>query len=132
GETSPTVAIASERLRRKKAGASDRAQVARRPSFVSRSKTLRGVFDNGKAMRLCDGIDLIHVSALSIERHRHDRARSRSDGGCDQLRIEIVGARIDIYENRLCAENGDHLPSRNEGKRRRDYLIARTDTEGHH
>src|SRR5947209_15768135 len=79
GKTSATVAVASKRLRRKKAGASDCAQIARESPFVSRSKALGGVFDNGKTMCACDGIDFIHLGALSIERHRHDRACSRRD-----------------------------------------------------
>jgi hypothetical protein len=92
---------------------------------------LRGVFDHRQAMLASDGIDSIHVADLPVQRDWHDRLGARRDGGFEQTRVEVVGARVDVHEHRLRAGKRDHLAGRNEGERRRDHFVAAADAVRH-
>jgi hypothetical protein len=67
-EDRPAVAIATERLRRKEAGAADGGKVAALAPAIGRTEALRGVFDHRKPVSRRDRIDLVHVGGLPVQR----------------------------------------------------------------
>src|SRR5438094_3290155 len=74
-EKRAAVAIAAKRLRWEKAAGADRREIAAAPALVQGAEALRRVLDYRQAMARRNGVDLIHVGGLAVERHRHDGAR---------------------------------------------------------
>ena len=130
-EDRPAITVAAERLAREEAGAADRAQVAAAPAPVSGAEALRRVLDHRQIVARGDRANGVHVGALAVEAHRHQRAGARRDGGLDQRRIDVAGVRLDIDEHRHRAEQHDRLGRRREGERRRDDLVTGLKTDRH-
>ena len=124
GEYGAAVAIAAERLAGEEAGAGDGAEVARHAALVARAEALCSVFDDRDAVLGGDGVDGVEVGALAVQAHRDDRLGLGRDGGFEQRRVEIVGARVDVYIHRLGAEHGDGFGGGDVGEARGDDLVA--------
>lgn len=77
------------------------ARLPHRLALIFRADGMRGILDQDQIVLLTDLPDLIQLHCLTGEIYRNDRFRP----GCDQLadgrRIDIVGLRINICENRL-------------------------------
>jgi hypothetical protein len=131
GEAGPAVAVTAERLGRKEARTGESGQRTGAAPTLSRTETLRRVLDDGQPMAGGDGVDRGEIGALAEQAHRQDRARRGTDRGLEQRRIEIVGVRIDVDEDRPCAEQRDRLAGGDEGERRGDDLVARSHPERH-
>jgi hypothetical protein len=99
------------------------------PALVACAEALRGVFDHRKAALRRDGVDLVHVRRLTVERDRHDRPRARRDCALEEPRIEVAGVGLDIDQHRLRPEEHDHLHGCDEGERAGDHFVARLDVE---
>ena len=124
GEDGAAVAIAAERLAGEEAGAGDGAEVARHAALVAGAEALRSVFDDRDAKFGGDGVDGVEVGALAVQAHRDDGAGLGRDGGFEQRRVEIVGARVDVDIHRLGAKHGDGFGGGDVGEARGDDLIA--------
>lgn len=124
GEDGTAVAVAAQRLAREEAGAGDGAEVARHAALVAGAEALRGVFDDRDAVFGGDGVDGVEVGALAVQAHRDDGAGLGRDGGFEQRRVEVVGARVDIDIHRLGAEHGDGFGGGDVGEARSDDLVA--------
>jgi len=124
GEDGAAVAIAAERLAGEEAGAGDGAEVARHAALVAGAEALRGVFDHRDAVLGSDGVDGVEVGALAVQAHRDDGLGLGRDGGFEQRRVEVVGARIDVDIHRLGTEYGDGLGGGDVGEARGDDLVA--------
>jgi len=61
--------------------------------------------------------------------HRQDRTSPRRNGRFDPLRIDVVGPRIDVHEDRLGPHHADRLGGGHEGEGRGDHLVARADIQ---
>src|SRR5690606_1832916 len=72
GEERAAVAIATQRLAGEEAGAAEGGEIAALATLVGSPETLGGVFDHRHAMARGDGVDLVHVAALAVQRHGHD------------------------------------------------------------
>ena len=92
---------AGHRLDRMEAEAGHICQASHRLALIFRADGMRGILDQEQIVLLTDLPDLIQLHCLTGEIYRNDRFRP----GCDQLadgrRIDIVGLRINICENRL-------------------------------
>src|SRR5581483_10552514 len=78
-----------------------------------------------------DGVDRIHVRALTVEMHRHDRARTPADLLLDLRRIDVVVLEAHVDEYRTRAEAMHDSGGRKEGVRRHDHFVALPDAEDH-
>lgn len=131
GEDRPAVAVAAERLAGEEAGAGDGAEVARHTALVAGAEALCGVFDDRDAVPGGDGVDGVEVGALAVQAHRDDGLRLGRDGGFEQRRVEVVGARVDVDVHRLGAEHGDGFGGGDVGEARGDDFVAVGDAHGH-
>ncbi len=89
------------------------------------------VFDHRQAVLFGDGVDGVHVGALAVQADRHDGLGLGTDGVFDQIRIEVVGARVDVDEHRCGAEQGDRLGGGDEAEGGGDDLVAGADLQRH-
>ncbi len=90
------------------------------------------IFDDRNAVTPAQREQRVHLGALPVDVHRHDRLRARRDRARNLRHVEIVSMRIDIDEHRPRAEPRDTTPGRKKAERRRDDLAAGADVEGHH
>ncbi len=131
GEDGTAVAIAAERLAREKAGAAERAQVAALAGSEAGAEALRRILDDGQAVPLGDGIDRVHVRALAVKAHRKNGSRARRDRRFDLRRVDVEGVLLDVDEDRLAAEQGDHFGRSGKREGRGDHFIAGPKLERH-
>lgn len=124
GEDRTAVAVAAERLAGEEAGAGDGAEVARHAALVAGAEALCSVFNHRYAVLGGDGVDGVEVGALAVQAHRDDGAGLGRDGGFEQRRVEVVGARIDVDIHRLGTEYGDGFGGGDVGEARGDDLVA--------
>ncbi len=142
------VAERAEILGREKRQATDVADAARAPPVSERgTDRLSRVFDDREPMLARDCVERVHVGHLAVEVHRHQRLHDAASAAVhepvaddlafarerrgDRGRGEIERRRIDVAEERPCAEPRDDAGRREEGERRRDDLVARADVERH-
>ncbi len=121
----PAIAERAEIFRRKKGETSDRADAADRLIAIAGADRLRGVFDDGDA-----GLESQCRGWASYRRFDRTDARARSLGpgvraARKPRRIDVVGHRIDVDEDRSRTQPRDRSGAGEERKRRRDDLIAR-------
>ena len=131
GEERATVAVSAEWLRGKERRRPDERQRTRAPAVLRRAEALRRVVDHGQPVAGRDRVDRCKVSALTIQRHRHDGPRTRRDGRLEERRIEVPGPPVDVYEHRRRPGERDHFARCDERERRRDHLVATTNAERH-
>jgi len=86
---------------------------------------VRGVFDNREVVFARDRAQAIHVGALAVEMHRHERLGARRDGTFRRVGIEKVRCSIHVGEDRRCARVFDFIRRGAVGDRRGDHLVAR-------
>ena len=89
------------------------------------------VLDDMKALAVGNRHDAIHVRALPKQMHGDNSFRLRGDGGLDRRRIDVERVREDIHKHRLGPDATHATGCGEEGKRRNDHLIARTDPQSH-
>lgn len=131
-ENGAAVAVAAQWLARKKTGTADGRQVAALAPLVRRTKALRRIFDDRDiTVPGGDGIDLVHVGNLTIERYRHDCLGFRCNRRFDQFGIDVAGIWFDVDEDRSGTQQHDNFGSRHKGERRGNDFIARLDAQGH-
>src|SRR5258706_15781921 len=75
-EERAAIAVAAERLGRKEAGGTDGRQVAALAALVGGTEALRRILDHREAVLCRDGVDLVHVGGLAVQRDRQDPAAS--------------------------------------------------------
>ena len=64
--------------------------------------------------------------------HGNDRSGLLRNGCFHLFGIDQKGFRIDVHQNGLQPQKGDHLCSCHIGEARRDHLISRLQIQGHH
>lgn len=131
GEDRPAVAVAAQGFAGEEAGACNRRQIAAFAAFVSCSKALGGVFNDGYAVLSRNGVDGVKVGALAVQAHGHDGFGSRGDGGFEQGRVNVVGARVDVHIHRLGPEQGHGLSGGDVSKAGGDNFVARAYAQRH-
>ena len=72
-----------------------------------------------------------HVGGLSEEVHRHDGLGAGGDGAFDGGRVDGHGAPIDVHQDLLETQQGDHFDRCGKGKIGRDHFVAFLQAEGH-
>jgi hypothetical protein len=75
---------------------------------------LAGVLDDHEAVRLGKWDQPIHVGGIAIEMHRHDSFCARCDGVRHLFRVEVIGVRITIHEDRRRANEQYRVACRGE------------------
>src|SRR5581483_4026877 len=98
------VAEAAEILGGEKREAAERSQRARALAAILRTDGLGRILHDGDPVPRGDGVDRIHVRALTVEMHRHDRARTPADLLLDLRRIDVVVLEAHVDEYRTRAE----------------------------
>ena len=98
---------------------------------IARADRLRGIFDDRNAGTRGNVDNRRHVGALAEQVHRQDRFRLRRESGRDGSGVDIERGGIDVDKHRTRSHPGDRAGRREERKRSRHDLVARTDVQGH-
>ena len=96
-------------------------------ALVAGADRARRVLDERQAVALGELQEGVHVGRQADLVDRHDRLRARRDRALGGGRIEVVGARVDVREDRLRAAVPDGVGGRDERQRRHDHLVAGAD-----
>ena len=72
-----------------------------------------------------------HVGGLPEEVHRDNGLGAGGDGAFDGRRVDGHGTPIDVDQNLLETQQGDHFDRCGKGKIGRDHFVAFLQTEGH-
>src|SRR6266850_2593029 len=129
GEDRTAVAEGAKVLRGVEAEGARGAEAAHRSSGGGREMRVTTVFDDGQVVARRDGRNRGHVGGLSVEMHRENRARPRSDRVRDAFGIDRQTRRVDVGEDRTRAGHQDRERAVRGGQRRRDHLVARGNAE---
>ena len=100
--------------------------------MVCRPKGLSGVFNNGQIVFGREGIDCSHVRRLPIDPDGHDGPGATGDCLLYESGIHVPSLWVDIDEDRLGAEQGDHLGGRNPRIGYCNDFVARANAQSHH
>ena len=131
GKAGPAIAVRPQGLGGEEAGAADGGQAAGLPPLVGRSQALSRVLDHRQTRVGGDGVDGVQIRALTIEADRQDGPGTGAEGRRDPHRVQVVGARIDIDEDRPRPQQGNDLGGGDEGEGGGDNLVTRSDLQGH-
>ena len=131
GRKKPAVADAAEVLRGIEAETPDVADRAGAATVPGRQNRLGGILDHRKASGLRDRQDRIHVGGASKQMDGDDRLRPLADLLRHVGRVDQIGDRIDVGEDRHRAESRDGAGGGEEGVAGQDHLVARLDVKGH-
>ncbi|MDT4884196.1 hypothetical protein FQZ97_1203140 [compost metagenome] len=74
-----------------------------------------------------NGIDGVEIGALAIQADRDDGPGAWRNSGFKCRRVQVTGARIHVYIDRLCSQQRDGFSGGNIGKARHDDFIAGAD-----
>ena len=118
------VAIAAQGFAGEEAGAGNRCQVAAFAAFVGRAKALRCIFDDRDAVLGGNGVDGVVVGTLAVEADGDDGFGSGGDGGFQLCRVEVAGARVNVYVHGFGAEQDHGFCGGNVSKAGGDDFIA--------
>ena len=121
------VAIGAEILAGVEAEARGIAQHADAPSIPGRAVRLGGIFDEYEIVARCQHRQGVHVGRLAIDVDGQDGTRGRSQDGFDRVRVQVVGAGINVGKDRACADSADRFGRGNEGVRGRHDLVTGAD-----
>ena len=107
GHDHPAVPVGAEVLRRVEAERRGMAEAADALAFVSRAVRLGGILDHYQVVPCSDGKHGVEIDRLTVQVNRHDRPRSRSDGGRERSRIDRIRlpVHVDQYRLRACRDN---------------------------
>jgi len=125
------VAEAAEVLAREEREAAVVADRADAAALVLRTDRLAGVFDDDEVVLFGDRHDRVHIGGLAEEVDRNDRLGARRHFFLDLRRIDVVGRRVDVGEDRRRADPDDCADRRKEGEGRGDDFIAGPDPFDH-
>lgn len=131
GEDGATIAVAAQRLAGEEAGGADGGQVAALAALVGGAEALRTVFDDGQPVAGGNCVDGVVVGALPVEGYGDDGLGARGDGGLELCRIQVAGARVDVYVHGAGAQHGGGFGRGDVGKAGGDDLIARAHAQRH-
>ncbi|MNH15622.1 hypothetical protein D3C79_752380 [compost metagenome] len=70
-------------------------------AVLAYAEGMGGIVDDLKAISVGNLLDAFDIAGYSIAVHRQDRRGRWRDGLDDALRVEVVGARVDVDEHRL-------------------------------
>ncbi len=129
GEDGPPVAIAAERLGRKKAGGGDMADGARLATVLLRAEALGRVLDEFQPMLFREGLKRRVVGHLTKEVDSDDGSGARRDGLLDLGGIDIISDRIDVGKDRRGPHQSDGLGRADPGEGCSDDFVAGADPE---
>src|SRR5947208_4327059 len=90
---------------------------------------MRAVLNYCELMLIRNRHDLSHRTRTSREVYRYDGAGVSRDARFDIARIEVHGPGIDVAKHRCGADLNDHVYRSAERQRRRDDLVAISNTE---
>ena len=138
GQHGPAIAIATERLGRKKAGRDNISEVRRVAAIDRGAEALRAVGDQFQAVCVGDLAQARIVCRLAEQAHADDHARGQLafrqralDLRFEVVRIDIVSVRLDVDEDRRRPQPRHHLACRAEGKGWAEHRVTRLDAPGH-
>ena len=103
------------------------ADAAGLAALVGGADRLACILDHGQVVALGELEDRVHVDALPEDVHGHDRARPVGDRRLELRHVHVVGAGLDVDEDRRRTDVRDRLGGREEGERRGDDLVALAD-----
>ena len=102
---------------------------------------------SGKPEALRELAEALHVRALAVQVHRHDRAHASAAHAVvelvraalavlfeellDEVHAQVERRRVDVEEHRAGADARDRAAGREERVGRRDDLVARPEVVGH-
>ena len=83
-----------------------------------------GIIDDLQMMAVCDLLNTLNITDVSIDMHRHDRTGTLGDQGLELIDIDRIVPQVDIAEDRREAVPHDRMGCGGEGKRCRDDLAV--------
>ena len=98
-------------------------------SLIGGAMGLRAVLDHLEAVLMDDLHDRIHVAGLPVQVHRHDCLGSGCDRRLDSRGIDVEGADVRLYKDRLCADIHDCKRCRDIGVGGHDDLVSRANAK---
>ncbi len=131
GGDEPCVAERAEVLAREEREATGQPERSGVPAADGAAERLRRVLDDRHGCGSRHLENRVHVGALPVEMHGHDRARARCDRRADSGRIEVVGLRVDVHQHRPGAAADDGAGGGEKRVSAGDDLVAGTDAERH-
>jgi hypothetical protein len=131
GREEAAVAGAAEVLGRIEAEAADVTEAAGAAAMPGREDRLGGILDDGHAGPAGDGQQGVHVGRPAEEVHRDDRLAAAADLPLDVGRVDEVGRRVDVGEDRHRPEAGHGAGRGEERVGGQHDLVAGADAEGH-
>ncbi len=96
-------------------------------ALVTRTGSMRGIFDDDQTVLLGNRFDAIHIARQAAKVHGDDGLRARRDDFLNVGRIDIERDRIDVGKHGPGADMHDHIGGGRKRQRRRDHFVARAD-----
>ena len=97
-------------------------------ALVTRAECLAGVVDERDPPRVAQGAKLVELTGVAVDVDRDDRARAVGERSLDRRRSEVQRSRVDVGEHRRRPFVDRAVGRRDEGVRRRDDLVAGSDS----
>lgn len=124
---SSAVAESSEIFGWKETEASDVPERPRQFAPALGAERLGAVFDKLQAAFFAETDDWGHVAGQPVEVHDQNGSGFLRDFSLNARGVDVVGFRIDVDEDGLCAKGGDCFDRREIGEGRGDHFVARAD-----
>lgn len=98
-------------------------------AFVRAANNCRGIFNHDEIVFACNVMNRVNICGETDLMHGHDGAHARRNFFFQQLRIDVVGARVNINENRRGARVQNAVGGGNETVGRDQHFVAGTDAQ---
>ena len=138
GKNRAAVPVAAERLGGEERGCRDIAEASALSAVSGGAGALRRILNQDELVRLADGRDRLKIRRIAEEVNRYHKSGPVFafsfhifDLFFEGSRIEIIGVRVDVTENRLRAEHDGGLHGGDKGHIRAEHRVSRFNPIGH-
>ncbi|MNH24030.1 hypothetical protein D3C79_839470 [compost metagenome] len=102
-------------------------------AVLANPERMRRVVDDLQPIGIRHTLDALDIAGNAIAMHRHDRGGCRRDGLFDAARVQVIGLRVDVHEDRLEVVPQERMGGSHKGVRRGDDFTGDTQSlQGRH